>query len=304
MKRGITPFLLCVGIFWAGFVFAGEPKVKKRDPTIFFWYHFRTAVMSNNFPEFQKLTHFPFETTAPDGSIVRNSKKTFLALYRPLLDTPGKNGKTMRDIITEKEDLSAEERDRLKEGEIQVGSFHFQMVKNKCYFVGAGLRSTAEPQTKSLPAVPVDVPPVSKEVQKEVPKAVVPEPVLEPTEEPLQDSVFRFYWVAFRQAVLDNNVSKVKSLTRFPFETKGPLEEDKKKKFIAKEFDLLWPRLLETDPHSWGPLRDSMRELIVRREEPRVEEISTEPTGKIQVGAFLFQKIKNRWYFTRAIVAE
>ncbi|MBK8576390.1 MAG: hypothetical protein IPN90_12175 [Elusimicrobia bacterium] len=82
------------------------------------------------------------------------------------------------------------------------------------------------------------------------------------------------------------------------------MEEDKKKKYVAKEFDLLWPRLLESDPHSWGPLRDSMKELIERREEPSVEEITTEPTGEVQVGIFIFRKTKSRWFFTQAILSE
>jgi hypothetical protein len=47
-----------------------------------------------------------------------------------------------------------------------------------------------------------------------------------------------------------------------------------------------------------------MRELIERREEPSVEEIATEPSGEIQIGIFVFRKSKNRWRFTRAILAE
>lgn len=301
MKNKLAVLFLSVGMIGSGFAIAGDPKVKKQDPTVYFWYHFRTAVVNNNFPDFQKLTLFPFETTTPDGTIVKNSKSAFPTLFRTLLDTPGQEGKTMRDIITKKEDLTAEERAGLIGGEIQVASFRFRMAKNKCFFVGAGPMSTLDRPNKSPPP---GGPIVTTPLEKEIPHPLVQEPVSEPKVDPLRGSVFRLFWVDFRQAVLDNDVSTVKSLTRFPFETKGPLEEDKRRKFLAKEFDVLWPRLLETDPHSWGPLRDSMKELIGRREEPVVEEIATEPTGKIKVGSFEFQKIKNRWYFTRAIVSE
>jgi hypothetical protein len=124
------------------------------------------------------------------------------------------------------------------------------------------------------------------------------------TEEPRKYPAFRFYWIDFRRAALDNEVDTIKTLTRFAFETKGPLEGDKTKKYVAREFDLLWPRLLEADPHAWGPLRDSMKEMIARREEPSVEEMATEQTGQIQVGVFIFRKIRDRWLFTRAILPE
>ncbi len=327
---------ICDFRFWRGAVLAfsysaialaGEPKVKGQDPAIFFWYHFRTAVMSNNLPKLQGLTQFPFETTAADGTAVKNSKAKFTLLYRTLFDTPGKEGKTMRDLITAKEDLSDAEREALKNGEIQIASFRFRTIKKKCFFVGADLSSGKSNPPKSATPAPVAVVPVALPVEE---PPIAPEPVTDELAppvtvdektivnegpppkkspvatpvEPRQDNVFRFYWVDFRRAVLDNDVAAVKSMTRFPFETKGPLEDDPKKKFVAKEFDLLWPRLLETDPHSWGPLRDSMKELIARREEPSVEEISTEPTGQVQVGVFVFRKIKNRWWLTRAIISE
>lgn len=320
-----------------GIALAGEPKVKGQDPAIFFWYHFRTAVPSNNQPKLQGLTLFPFEATIADGTVVKNSKAKFALLYRTLLDTPGKEGKTMRDLITAKEDLTDTERETLKNGELQIASFRFQTIKHKCFFVGADLSLTKKPPQKAPPP-PVVVAPVAVEapIALPLPPAPPPEPVVDPLAEeelvnlaasppkaeipskepalkmpssepaidPRRETVFRFFWVEFRNAVLDNDVATIKSLTRFPFETKGPLEDDPKKKFVAREFDLLWPRLLETDPHSWGPLRDSMKELIARREEPSVEEISTEPSGQVQVGVFVFRKIKNRWMFTRAIVAE
>lgn len=317
-----------------GMALAGEPKVKGQDPAIFFWYHFRTAVTNNNLPKLQGLTLFPFETTNAEGTVVKNSKAKFALLYRTLLDTPGKEGKTMRDLISTKEDLTDTERETLKNGEIQIGSFHFRSIKKKCFFVGADLSEAKNPLPKTSPPPPVIAVPVPREepIALSLPSPDEPEPtVQQPVEEELvnlaasppktpptavspvsaepvldkhQQTVFRFFWVEFRKAVLDNDVAAVKSLTRFPFETKGPLEDDPKKKFVAKEFDLLWPRLLETDPHSWGPLRDSMKELIERREEPSVEEIATEPSGQVQVGVFVFRKIKNRWWLTRAIVSE
>lgn len=371
MKKKYVLFLLGTFLisFLSGIALSGEPKVKKQDPVIFFWYHFRSAVISNNLPKLQELTLFPFETTTSDGTVVKNPKGTFANLFRPLLDTSGNDGKTMREHIEEKEDLTEDERAALKEGEIRVASFRFRMVKNNCFFVGAGLPSPRASPGKNTPphkpvmAIPVTVmkpnsvpPPPVVEVQPTAaipppldvvePEAVPPpavveaDPVIdsavegalvnlaasppktepfvreaskqparlapppEPAVDPRRDTVFRFFWVEFRQAVLDNDVSKIKSLTRFPFETKGPLEDDRTKKVISREFDLLWPRLLETDPHSWGPLRDSMKELIARRDEPRVEEISTEPKGEVQIGVFVFRKIKNRWLFTRAIIAE
>jgi hypothetical protein len=312
----------------------GEPKVKKQDPTVFFWYHFRTAVIQNNLPKLKELTHFPFETTAADGTVTKTPRASFATLFHPLLGTPVAKGQTMRDLITAKEDLTNEERVALKEREIQIGSFRFRTEKNVCYFVGASLSpdpSRPPPPTPAVPAVapvpskktkpvsPVAEPtprPAFSEIEEEPlenlaaspPKQKHPPPsiapVLTPEEDPAQSAVFRFYWAAFRQAALDNDVEKIKSLTKFPFETKGPLEGDKKKKHVGKEFNLLWPRLLETDPHSWGPLRDSMKELIERREEPSVEEIATERTGEVKVGIFIFRKIKTRWLFTRAIIPE
>jgi hypothetical protein len=338
MKIKLSGFLPSVGgmvaLFLLGTVFAGEPKVKGQDPAIFFWYHFRTAVTTNNLPKLQGLTLFPFETTTDGARGVKNSKAKFALLYRTLLDTPGQEGKTMRDLISAKEDLTNDERDALNNGEIQIGSFHFRSIKKKCFFVGADLSVTKNPLPKTPPPPPESAVPVPPEKSMAVllPSSVDPEPTVqqtvegelihlaasppktrppvplphssEPAVEKHQETVFRFFWVEFRKAVLDNDVAAIKSLTRFPFETKGPLEDDPKKKFVAREFDLLWPRLLETDPHSWGPLRDSMKELIERREEPSVEEISTEPSGLVQVGVFVFRKIKNRWVFTRAIVTE
>lgn len=330
---------------------AGEPRVRQRDPAVFFWYHFRTAILAENVQLLRDTTRFPFETTAADGSVTRHSRGSFSKIFRELLEAPsGTKGKTMRDLIAGKEDLSEKERTALKNEEIRIGCFRIATKKETCLFVGADLgtgtvaEKKAPSPAKELPPAPTDPTPVPlastpvvrppKAAEAEVPvpaeEAVEEEPPLEnlarsepettavvpaspiklvkkskpKPEEPRKDLSFRFYWNDFRKAALDNEVETIKSLTRFAFETKGPLEGDKTKKYVVREFDLLWPRLLEADPHAWGPLRDSMKEMIARREEPSVEEMATEQTGQIQVGVFIFRKIRDRWFFTRAILPE
>lgn len=157
----------------------GDPKVRKQDPAIFFWYHFRTAVIQSNLPKLKELTRFPFETTAADGTITTTPRGSFAALFHPLLETPGKNKKTMRDLITAKEDLTTEERETLKEGEIQIGSFRFQTIKKVCYFVGASLYSDPTTTKKALAAASLPVAPATK-----VKKPISAPPRLPPPQTP------------------------------------------------------------------------------------------------------------------------
>ncbi|MBK8576391.1 MAG: hypothetical protein IPN90_12180 [Elusimicrobia bacterium] len=235
--------------FFPALTLGGEPKVKKQDPSIFFWYHFRTAVIQNNLPKLKELTRFPFETTDANGTITKTPRGSFANLFHPLMETPVKNKKTMREIITAKEDLTTEERAALKEGKIQIGSFRFQTIKNVCYFIGASL--APEPPAAKKTAVAVPLAAVPARVEKTIPPPPAPSPTASPDfdksdEEPLQNlaasppkekstektptesleknvpavteaddsalsPVFRFYWVAFRQAALNNDVEKVKS---------------------------------------------------------------------------------------------
>lgn len=299
----------------------GEPRVKKEDPTIRFWYQFRSAILENNIEKLTAITNFPFEITSPEGESTRHATNTFPSLYHPLLNTRI-DGKTMGAVMKEKEDLTADERSALKENEIEIGTFRFRTIKGKCYFVGATLgkkthpnlhnspKSAAEPTEKPQPSPNKKVhddstiPAAQTRAQEDSPQRVSPLKTDLPSTTSAHSGVFRLFWVKFRQAAMDHNIGEIRSLTQFPFETKGPLEDDRKKKYNSHEFDLLWPRLLEADPHSWGPLRDSMKALIARRNEPTVEEITTEPTGQVQIGIFIFRKTKDRWYFTRATLAQ
>ncbi|MBL8023356.1 MAG: hypothetical protein JNK54_03620 [Elusimicrobia bacterium] len=289
---------------------AGEPRVKKADPSIRYWYQFRSALLENNIDKLISVTYFPFEITTSDGKIEHHSRTTFPPLYHLLMDTEiGKE--TMRPFLLGKEELTREERNALKNGEIKIGSFRFRNIKGKLYFVGAKigrdfpLRQMA-PETNSHPSQEPHPTPSKNSGVSFSNSARTFTRHSSPTTPEVRErvDVFRFFWITFRQAALDNNTRVIQSITKFPFETKGPLEDDRKKKFIPREFERLWPRLMEADPHSWGPLRDSMKALIARREEPTAEELKSEPTGHVQIGIFLFRKIKERWYFSGSVFSE
>lgn len=115
---------------------------------------------------------------------------------------------------------------------------------------------------------------------------------------------FREFWRVFRDAVLSNDLPLVQSMTKFSFETRGPAESGSVKKHSARDFILLYPRLLQTDPKT-GPLRDNMRELIWRKQDLTVNEIGTaDSLGEIHIGVFVFKRVKNRWAFVRATVED
>lgn len=174
-----------------------------------------------------------------------------------------------------------------------------------------------EPPENPSPSVSETPVPAAKPPPPPVPKPKAVAPPVHPTtpapakQEPATpvaapDSAegIRGYWRTFRDAVLGNDRPTVKSLTKFPFETRGTMDSQKTKRHDAREFDLLYTRLLQADPRT-GPMRDSMRELIWRKQDLTVDELATaESLGEIHIGVFVFQRKKNRWLFTRANVDD
>jgi len=141
------------------------------------------------------------------------------------------------------------------------------------------------------------------------PKAPAPKPAAAPkppppAAAPAPNEGFRGFWRIFRDAVLSNDLAAVQSMTKFSFETRGAEESSALKKHSARDFILLYPRLLQADPKT-GPLRDSMRELIWRKQELTVNESGTaDSLGEIHIGVFVFKRVKNRWAFVRATVED
>ncbi|MBU0699826.1 hypothetical protein KKE26_00780 [bacterium] len=118
------------------------------------------------------------------------------------------------------------------------------------------------------------------------------------------------YWSTFRQAVLDNNRNKVICMTRFPFEVRGPDDSDPVKHYSRKEFLVIYGRLLaqsellpsgEKDVWKWK----SMRRLIIENNKiPPEDRLSPDFIRFYQFHQFEFQRIKGRWFFTRAYLEE
>lgn len=150
----------------------------------------------------------------------------------------------------------------------------------------------------TVPAAPPKAPPpvVSTPVQKPAPTPEPAAPLSPPAATP-GDPDFAVFWADFRLAVMYKDMDSLKKLTRFPFETKGRLEEDPVVKRSARDFEGLYARMMETDPGK-SPMKDSMRELVSRVEYPR--EGANSERGEVQVGIFVFTKVKGKWLFTRA----
>lgn len=147
-------------------------------------------------------------------------------------------------------------------------------------------------------AAPVKTPPpaVTNPVPKPPPAPETAAPVA-PAAATSGDPAFAAFWGDFRLAVMYKDMDSLKKLTRFPFETKGRLEEDPVVKRSARDFEALYARMMETDPGK-SPMKDSMRELVARVEYPK--EGATSDRGEVQVGIFVFTKVKGKWLFTRA----
>lgn len=251
---------------------------------------------------------------------------------------------SVKQYVAEKEDLAGAELDALRTGEVRLGPLTFRRFGDKWLFAAARVDGSTPvapvataPREKELdlseierapaaePAAPVveiidepipsgvpaqEEPPAPKPTPP-TPKVPAPKPAMAPKPPPpvsaavpASNEGFRGFWRLFRDAVLSNDLAMVQSMTKFSFETRGPEESSRVKKHSARDFVLLYPRLLQTDPKT-GPLRDNMRELIWRKPDLTVNEIGTaDSLGEIHIGVFVFKRSKNRWAFVRATVED
>ena len=114
--------------------------------------------------------------------------------------------------------------------------------------------------------------------------------------------VFQKFWSEFREAALAGNKEKIASLTEFPFETRGQLDESRVMKHDRASFLSILDKLLDQDT-GLSPEPEPMRRLIGRMTRMTAKELGDDGQTA-RVGGFVFQRIKDRWVFTMAYVEE
>lgn len=119
------------------------------------------------------------------------------------------------------------------------------------------------------------------------------------------DNQFATFWIEFRQAVINNDKTKIISLTYFPFEMRGVDDSSAIQLLDEKSFNNIYERLLVQT--IFLPVRDQivpkpMRELIYETKSLSSEE--TENTNTISFQQFEFEQRNGRWRFVRAFLEE
>jgi len=109
-------------------------------------------------------------------------------------------------------------------------------------------------------------------------------------------SDFNNFWEIFRAAVLANNTSHVKALTKFPLMIKGTLDEDKTILIKEADFDSAIETLLAQDTG----LRKKPQTMSQFIKENKVIDDSLITKNEAVVGNFRFIKISGNWYFVSA----
>lgn len=105
------------------------------------------------------------------------------------------------------------------------------------------------------------------------------------------------YWRAFRQAVLDDNKDKLFSLTRFPFEVRGPHASDPVDYYDRSCFAAIFRRVV-VQRVALPSGEKSMLQLI--NEKSEIGPADYQSPDAIQVHQFEFRRINGEWLFTRA----
>lgn len=113
------------------------------------------------------------------------------------------------------------------------------------------------------------------------------------------------FWHKFRQAVLANKVDQISSLTRFPFEVRGPDDSDPVKNYNRKSFGGIFKRVVVQPvllPSNGNFITKSMLQVIDDKKEITDKDYMIPEA--FQVEQFEFQRIRGQWFFTRAYLEE
>jgi hypothetical protein len=113
------------------------------------------------------------------------------------------------------------------------------------------------------------------------------------------------FFHTFRHAVKSNNIEQVSTLTRFPFEVRGPDDSDPVRRFDRKGFPAILKRVLVQPVFVTADGKSVTKSMLQIVEEKRdLEEKDYDSPNFFRIEQFEFQRIRGRWAFTRAYLEE
>jgi len=113
------------------------------------------------------------------------------------------------------------------------------------------------------------------------------------------------FWRMFRQAVLHRNNGQIASMTRFPFEVRGPDDSDPVRFFERKAFPDLYKQVVSQQVFVLSDgnfIAKTMLQLI--KEKKEITSVDYLIPTSFTVHEFEFQLINGHWLFTRAYLEE
>jgi hypothetical protein len=118
-----------------------------------------------------------------------------------------------------------------------------------------------------------------------------------------EEGSFQNFWSDFRSAVISGDKERISSLTKFPFEVRGPNDSDPVIRHNRSSFMKIYDRLLTQQVYSFDGAQVNpkpMREIIESKTRIAKSDILAEDFVRIE--KFTFAKVKDRWLFIRAYI--
>jgi hypothetical protein len=119
------------------------------------------------------------------------------------------------------------------------------------------------------------------------------------------ESSLQAFWSEFRQAVIHEDKQRVASLTRFPFEVRGPSDGDPVLRYDRAKFLGVYHRLMAQViyvPEGSEIATKTMRDVV--EEKPDIVPRDLLRADYARVHQFAFQEIDGHWLFVRAYLEE
>jgi hypothetical protein len=110
------------------------------------------------------------------------------------------------------------------------------------------------------------------------------------------------FWLRFRQAVLENDISAIITLTHFPFRTRGPIDGSPIIQHDKKNFPNIYKKLITQEEElmtSDGKLVSKTMFELIKEKRVIVPKDFNIPDC-LWIYAFKFKKINGCWYLTWA----